>query len=137
MATLSPSNSENSATQQTNQDGAPSSITGVTDTKFELLPDSLQDLETSEYIEKYRKYEADYTRRLKEKYFSKKNIYGGDIFEEKVIINGETIKSSRWPCTRSYADPVQFMEDQNNLSAHTAETSSNVSNGKHQVKKHS
>lgn len=42
MATLSPSNSENSATQQTNQDGAPSSITGVTDTKFELLPDSLQ-----------------------------------------------------------------------------------------------
>lgn len=87
MATLSPSNSENSATQQTNQDGAPSSITGVTDTKFELLPDSLQDLETSEYIEKYRKYEADYTRRLKEKYFSKKNIYGG----KQITTNAQTL----------------------------------------------
>lgn len=28
-------------------------------------------------IEKYRKYEADYTQRLMAKYFSKKTIYGG------------------------------------------------------------
>jgi hypothetical protein len=31
----------------------------------------------ADYIEKFKKYEADYTCRLMAKYFSKKNLYGG------------------------------------------------------------
>ncbi|XP_030472873.2 uncharacterized protein LOC115690602 [Syzygium oleosum] len=87
-------------------------------------------------IEKYRKYEADYTRRLMAKYFSKKTIYGGDIFDEELTIDGEVIKSSRWPYTRSYADTVNSFEDQScSGSASAAETAMAISNGKHPLKK--
>lgn len=34
-------------------------------------------LDSTEYIERFKKYEADYTCRLMAKYFSKKNLYGG------------------------------------------------------------
>ena len=34
-------------------------------------------LDSANYIEKFKKYEADYTNRLMAKYFSKKNLYGG------------------------------------------------------------
>ncbi|MBA0621293.1 hypothetical protein Godav_006934 [Gossypium davidsonii] len=48
------------------------------------------------------------------KYFSKKNFYGGNVFDEKTTIDGETILSSRWPCTRSFADPMNAFKDPNN-----------------------
>ncbi|KAK6276072.1 hypothetical protein POUND7_005781 [Theobroma cacao] len=87
-------------------------------------------------IEKYKKYEADYTRRLMAKYFSKKNFYGGNIFDEKTTIDSETILSSRWPCTRSFADPVHAFEDQTNGGSNSdAETPTNISNGKFPLKK--
>ncbi|KAJ0047796.1 hypothetical protein Pint_16322 [Pistacia integerrima] len=93
-------------------------------------------LNSTDYIEKYQKYEADCSRRLMAKYFSKKNLYGGNIFEETMTINGETIKSSRWPCTRSFADPVQGFEDQSSCaSSSTAETMNNVPNGRVTPKK--
>ncbi|XWS60387.1 hypothetical protein CRYUN_Cryun07bG0032100 [Craigia yunnanensis] len=79
-----------------------------------LVPLSLGVLDNPEYIEKYKKYEADYTCRLMAKYFSKKNFYGGNIFFEKTTIDSETILSSRWPCTRSFPDPVHAFEDQSN-----------------------
>ncbi|XP_030521880.1 uncharacterized protein LOC115734980 [Rhodamnia argentea] len=98
----------------------------------ELSPDS----NDAGDIEKYRKYEADYTQRLMAKYFSKKTIYGGDIFDEKLTIDGEVIKSSRWPYTRSYADTVNSFEDQSwSDSASAAETAMTISNGKHPLKK--
>lgn len=34
-------------------------------------------MNSKEEIEKFKKYEADYTRRLKAKYFSDKTIFGG------------------------------------------------------------
>ncbi|MFQ6660054.1 hypothetical protein Gotur_028693 [Gossypium turneri] len=71
-------------------------------------------LDNPENIEKYKKFEADYTRRLMAKYFSKKNFYGGNVFDEKTTIDGETILSSRWPCTRSFADPMNAFKDPNN-----------------------
>lgn len=46
------------------------------------------------------------------KYYSKKNIYGGDIYNEKTAIDNEIILSSRWPCTRSFADPMHAFEGQ-------------------------
>ncbi|KAK6250128.1 hypothetical protein SCA6_004133 [Theobroma cacao] len=93
-------------------------------------------LDDPEQIEKYKKYEADYTRRLMAKYFSKKNFYGGNIFDEKTTIDSETILSSRWPCTRSFADPVHAFEDQTNGGSNSdAETPTNISNGKCPLKK--
>ncbi|KAF8005772.1 hypothetical protein BT93_K0145 [Corymbia citriodora subsp. variegata] len=95
-----------------------------------------QDSNDAGDIEKYRKYEADYTQRLMAKYFSKKTIYGGDIFEEELTIDGEVIKSSRWPYARSYADTVNSFEDQScSGSASPTETAMAISNGKHPLKK--
>nr|DAD35154.1 TPA_asm: hypothetical protein HUJ06_005794 [Nelumbo nucifera] len=54
-----------------------------------------QDTDTDDYIEKCNTYEAEYARRLKAKYFSKKNLYGGSIFDKDVTIDNETIRSSR------------------------------------------
>ncbi|TYH99102.1 hypothetical protein ES332_A11G043000v1 [Gossypium tomentosum] len=68
----------------------------------------------AEHIEKYKEYETDYTCRLMAKYFSKKNFYGGNIFDEKATIDSETILSSRWPSTRSFADPVHAFEHPSN-----------------------
>ncbi|KAK8478515.1 hypothetical protein V6N13_096543 [Hibiscus sabdariffa] len=71
-------------------------------------------LDNPENIEKYKKFEADYTRHLMAKYFSKQNFYGGNVFDEKTTIDSETILSSRWPCTRTFADPVNALKDQRN-----------------------
>uniref|UniRef100_A0A9I9DE16 Uncharacterized protein n=1 Tax=Cucumis melo TaxID=3656 RepID=A0A9I9DE16_CUCME len=87
-------------------------------------------------IEKYQKYEADYAQRLMAKYFSKKNLYGGNIFEENTTVDNEIIKSSKWPCTRSFADPLQGFEDhRSSCSTSAMESHSAISNGKHAVKK--
>ncbi|WRX17250.1 hypothetical protein QQP08_009737 [Theobroma cacao] len=100
------------------------------------IADHFAVLDDPEQIEKYKKYEADYTRRLMAKYFSKKNFYGGNIFDEKTTIDSETILSSRWPCTRSFADPVHAFEDQTNGGSNSdAETPTNISNGKCPLKK--
>ncbi|KAK8604593.1 hypothetical protein V6N13_099529 [Hibiscus sabdariffa] len=56
--------------------------------------------------------------RLMAKYFSK-NFYGGNVFDEKTRIDSETILSSRWPCTRSFADPVNAFVDPSNGGANS------------------
>ncbi|KAL4346301.1 hypothetical protein GQ457_17G017680 [Hibiscus cannabinus] len=91
----------------------------VDDQKFQIA-DHFAVLDNPENIEKYTKFEADYTRRLMAKYFSKKkNFYGGNIFDEKTRIDSETILSSRWPCTRSFADPVNAFVDPSNGGANS------------------
>ncbi|XP_057951421.1 uncharacterized protein LOC131146104 isoform X6 [Malania oleifera] len=98
----------------------------------------VRELDNADHVEKYNKYEADYVRRLQAKYFSRKNLYGGNIFDEKATIDGETIKSSRWPCTRSYADPVWGFEDLNSSSSTSTaivEALTSVPNGKHVLNK--
>ncbi|KAJ7978795.1 tRNA(Ile2) 2-agmatinylcytidine synthetase TiaS (tRNA(Ile2)-agm2C synthetase) like [Quillaja saponaria] len=102
----------------------------------ESTDSAIDDLDSTDYIERFKKYEADYTHRLMAKYFSKKTLYGGNIFDENMTIEDEIIKSSRWPCTWSYADPVQAFEDPNSSgSTSTAEAPNNISNGKHTTKK--
>ncbi|KAG7023270.1 hypothetical protein SDJN02_14295 [Cucurbita argyrosperma subsp. argyrosperma] len=94
------------------------------------------DFDNFNSIEKYKKYEADYAQRLMAKYFSKKNLYGGNIYEENTTIDDEIIKSSRWPCTRSFADPLQGFEDhRSSCSTSTMEIHGTISNGKNAVKK--
>uniref|UniRef100_A0A0E0M2D8 Uncharacterized protein n=1 Tax=Oryza punctata TaxID=4537 RepID=A0A0E0M2D8_ORYPU len=40
------------------------------------------------------------------------DTHPGNVFEE-ITVEGETIQSSRWPCTRSFANPVNFFRDKN------------------------
>ncbi|XP_011008513.1 PREDICTED: proline-rich protein 11 [Populus euphratica] len=88
----------------------------VPNAKLDEQPDisHFEILDSVEYIDKCKKYEADYTQRLMAKYFSKKDLYGGNIFDEKMTIDNETIMSSKWPCTLSFADPVKSFEEQSN-----------------------
>ncbi|XP_042476468.1 uncharacterized protein LOC122058080 isoform X2 [Macadamia integrifolia] len=105
---------------------------------LERKPDLVErflDSDTPDYTEKYNKYEADYVRRLKAKYFSKKDLYGGIIFDKEDAIDDEIIKSSRFPSTRSFTDPVNSFEDQSRFSASAAESSANHPNRKPQCKK--
>ncbi|KAF8781082.1 hypothetical protein HU200_001055 [Digitaria exilis] len=66
-----------------------------------------------EHEQKIIQYQAILAARLKAKFFSKKAFDGGNIFEADAIVEGETIYSSRWPCTRSFANPEFFSRDKN------------------------
>ncbi|OEL37805.1 hypothetical protein BAE44_0001180 [Dichanthelium oligosanthes] len=66
-----------------------------------------------EHEQKINRYQAILAARLKAKFFSKKALDGGNIFEAETIVEGETIQSSRWPCTRSFANPEFFTWDKN------------------------
>ncbi|KMT10871.1 hypothetical protein BVRB_5g113680 isoform B [Beta vulgaris subsp. vulgaris] len=100
------------------------------------LPDTLQCF-TPEEMLKYEKYEASYASYLRAKYFSDKDIYGGEIYDLAVTVGNETVKASRWSPTRSYADPAKsFVDSDNDLacaeempSASEPETSPNIPNG--------
>ncbi|XP_009337789.2 uncharacterized protein LOC103930222 [Pyrus x bretschneideri] len=142
----SASSSDNSATRPISHSppnpqveaGANNGVLDAEEKKPGIVSAYYDDLHSANHIEKFKKYEVDYSRWLTAKYFSKTNLYGGNIFDESVTIHDQVIKSSRWPCTLSYADPVQGFEEQSNIFSTftaTAETSPNVSNGKHQVKK--
>ncbi|OMO69976.1 hypothetical protein COLO4_28832 [Corchorus olitorius] len=139
---ISASHSESSATLPTapispQVDVAAGNGTLNVDDQKPQIPDHFAVLDNPEHIKKCRRYEADYTHRLMAKYFSKKNFYGGNIFDEKTTIDSETILSSRWPCTRSYADPLHAFEEQINGGSNSdAETPPNIiSNGKLPLKK--
>ncbi|EXB53965.1 hypothetical protein L484_022933 [Morus notabilis] len=154
MANLPSSSSPQSLSSASNSDNSPATTTKPTshsslspklqvdagennfDEKTPEVATNFQYLYLANHIEKFKIYEADYARRLMAKYFSKKNLYGGNVFDENVTIDNELIKSSRWPCTRSYADSVKAFEDQNSSESVTVnETPSNISNGKHLPKK--
>ncbi|KAL2935396.1 ABC transporter B family member 20 [Bienertia sinuspersici] len=92
---------------------------------------------TAEENLKYNKYEAGYASYLRAKFFSDKDIYGGDIFDLEVTIGNETIRASRRPPTQSYADPAQSFVDSGDVlasgvekpSASGTERSPNIPNG--------
>ncbi|CAA3011849.1 Hypothetical predicted protein [Olea europaea subsp. europaea] len=94
--------------------------------------DPFEDIDNKEQIDKFQKYEADYKRYLMSKYFSDKTIFGGNIFDVKMNIDGQTITASRLPPYQSYLDPASFDElnDKGPTTA-TAETpTDSTSNGK-------
>ncbi|XP_020274812.1 uncharacterized protein LOC109849397 [Asparagus officinalis] len=86
--------------------------------------EAIRNADALECIKKLKMYEAAYAWRLKAKYFTKKAFDGGDIFDHETTIDNEIVKSSRWPCTRSFADPIQTVEDPNSPPSSVAETSS-------------
>ncbi|KAF6166510.1 hypothetical protein GIB67_005372 [Kingdonia uniflora] len=61
---------------------------------------------------------------------------GSNIFDKETVIENEVIKSSRWPCTRSFTNPVESFEDRSRSSSSVAENSMNLPN-KYQWKKSS
>ncbi|KAL4584164.1 hypothetical protein LXL04_008755 [Taraxacum kok-saghyz] len=91
-------------------------------------------MDSKEQSEKMKNLEAQYANYLKAKYFSDKDIYGGNIFEEKTI-DGMTIKISSDDCTRSYADPVGYWNEKYATSGTPTEITANLSNGKQSSKK--
>ncbi|CAI9261937.1 unnamed protein product [Lactuca saligna] len=97
-----------------------------------------REMDSKEQSEKLKNYEAQYANYLKAKYFSDKDIYGGNIFEEKTTIGGMTIRASSEAGTRSYEDPVGYWNEKYapriEPSTETT-TATNLSNGNHSSKK--
>ncbi|CAA7023487.1 unnamed protein product [Microthlaspi erraticum] len=76
-------------------------------------------LDSKEYGDKYKRYLSEFKQYLMAKYFSGRDPNGVNLFQETTTIDGETIKSSKWPCTRWYAgedvscvDPVQCLDEE-------------------------
>ncbi|MCD9561166.1 hypothetical protein HAX54_020144 [Datura stramonium] len=80
-------------------------------------------------IEKFKRYEAEARNYLISKYFSDKTIFGGNIFDVKMNIDGEQVKVSRFPGYQSYADPANFNDGSSSDSVSTVETPSQSVNG--------
>ncbi|CAJ2641998.1 unnamed protein product [Trifolium pratense] len=66
------------------------------DEKKPDLNDGLDHLDSPQCIERFTKYENEYTHRLLAKYFSGKSLNGGTSFYEETTIDGEIVKSSRY-----------------------------------------
>ncbi|XP_076914409.1 uncharacterized protein LOC143573405 isoform X2 [Bidens hawaiensis] len=94
-------------------------------------------MDIKEQSEKLKKYEARFAAYLKAKYFSDKDIYGGDLFEEKATIGGMTIRASSEAGTRSYADPLAYWNEKFAQKEPKTEISVSLSNGKHSSEKSS
>ncbi|KAK9066606.1 hypothetical protein SSX86_013929 [Deinandra increscens subsp. villosa] len=92
-------------------------------------------MDSEEQSEKLNNYEARFAAYLKAKYFSDKDIYGGEIFEDKEIIDGMTIRASSEAGTRSFADPLAYWNEKFAHKEPKTETSPGLSNGKHYSKK--
>ncbi|PAN12922.1 hypothetical protein PAHAL_2G301500 [Panicum hallii] len=81
--------------------------------KPHLARDDDSEAVIQEHEQKINRYQAILAARLRAKFFSKKAFDGGNIFEAETIVEGEIIQSSRWPCTRSFANPEFFCRDKN------------------------
>ncbi|KAG9448643.1 hypothetical protein H6P81_008608 [Aristolochia fimbriata] len=140
---VSPSRSEKTAMepnpQRMQQGAAPDDVEMIdaSECDGDELLNIVMDSDAGDLVSKYNKYHADYVRRIEAKYFSRKALNGGSIFDEETKIENEVIKSSRWHCTKSFIDPVQGCEDQGGSSPSVAETSSNTPNRKILSKKSS
>ncbi|CAO2162940.1 unnamed protein product, partial [Urochloa humidicola] len=70
----------------------------------------VEEVKIREHGEKINKYQGMLAARLKAKYFSNKFFEKEDVFEE-IVIQSETIRLSRWPFTRLFADPAKFSKE--------------------------
>ncbi|KAL3529371.1 hypothetical protein ACH5RR_008693 [Cinchona calisaya] len=91
-------------------------------------------MDNQEDKQKYENYASEMASYLKAKYFSDKTIFGGNIYDVKVNIDGETVKASRLPPHQSYADPASFHDLLNSVQKSAEETPGDSSNAKHSGK---
>ncbi|KAM7479785.1 hypothetical protein LguiA_027998 [Lonicera macranthoides] len=61
-------------------------------------------------------------------------ILAGNIFDEKFTIDGLNIKASKWPGTKSYADPENFEDRSSGSSTSLLEIPITTPNGKQSMK---
>ncbi|XP_031500154.1 uncharacterized protein LOC116264205 [Nymphaea colorata] len=87
---------------------------------------NFDDSDVSARMEKYSKYKAEYARRIKAKYFSKKSPNGVNVFEKETSIDDELIKSSRWPCTKYFIECINNVEDISKLSGVVADAAAST-----------
>ncbi|XP_062199504.1 uncharacterized protein LOC133901962 [Phragmites australis] len=98
--------------------------------KPQLPRDDDSESKIQEHEQKINKYQAILAACMKVKYFSKKAFDGGNIFEAETVVEGETIRSSRWPCTRSFANPIIFSGDKNSHEKSNSPSSATDSSAK-------
>lgn len=95
---------------------------------------SQEDSEAAEYTEKYNKYEAEYVRRVKAKYFSKKSLYGGIIFDKEITVDDEVIRTSKDPPMKPFVD-ASCLGEEHKSSTSAGDPSANAANRKSQSRK--
>ncbi|XP_004516864.1 uncharacterized protein [Cicer arietinum] len=119
------------------ENGAANNGVPHADDKIPDFNDGLDHLDSPQYIERFKKYEAEYSRRLLSKYFSgKTSKEENSFYEQHTTIDGQVIKASRLPCFYCYANPIVGVEEQcSNESSSPAETQASTPNEKHIVKK--
>lgn len=88
----------------------------------ESIKDPIDIMEADGPIEKLQRYEADYKQYLMSKYFTDKTIFGSNIFDVKMNIDGHTTTAARLPPFQSYLDPASFDDQNNKGSVPSAET---------------
>ncbi|XP_073027040.1 uncharacterized protein [Primulina eburnea] len=71
-------------------------IMGSEEQRKDPIKDPIDTLEGDEYMEKLQRYEADYKQYLMSKYFPDKTIFGGNIFDVKMNIDGHTTTAARY-----------------------------------------
>ncbi|ONM22416.1 hypothetical protein Zm00014a_025321 [Zea mays] len=110
-ATPAPTSEQHRVKEEGN--AAAATVPKQEEAKLHLPRDNDSEAVTQEHGQKINRYQAILAARLKAKFFSKKAFDRGNIFESETIVGGETIRSSRWPCTRSFANPEFFSRDKN------------------------
>ncbi|XP_073308995.1 uncharacterized protein [Primulina huaijiensis] len=109
-------------------------IMGSEEQSKESIKDPIDIMEVDEPTEKLQRYEADYKQYLMSKYFTDKTIFGGNIFDVKMNIDGHTTTAARLPPFQSYLDPVSFDDQNNKGSVPPAETTAGSnSDGKPEI----
>ncbi|KAF8047745.1 hypothetical protein N665_2846s0003 [Sinapis alba] len=91
---------------------------GVAFDEIEEEPSCFKYLDSKEYADKYKRYESEFKQ-----WILAKHIYPNavNVYEGRTTIDGETILSSKWPCTRFYADPCFSFAEEESVESLTAE----------------
>ncbi|XP_073028770.1 uncharacterized protein [Primulina eburnea] len=109
-------------------------LMGSEEQSKESIKDPIDIMEADEPTEKLQRYEADYKQYLMSKYFTDKTIFGGNIFDVKMNIDGHTTTAARLPPFQSYLDPASFDDQNNKGSVPPAETTAGSnSDGKPEI----
>ncbi|EPS57313.1 hypothetical protein M569_17507 [Genlisea aurea] len=67
-------------------------------------------MDRKERVERLKKYDAEYKQYLMAKYFSDKTIYGANVYDVKMNIEGQTMCAGRFLPFQSFVNPAEFYE---------------------------
>ncbi|KAG2238393.1 hypothetical protein Bca52824_092365 [Brassica carinata] len=84
-------------------------------------PPCFKYLDSKEYADKYKKYESEFKQWILAKHFYPNAGFVYEFVRGRTTIGGETILSSKWPCTRFYADRCVSFAQEESVDSLTAE----------------